>query len=113
MKTQELLKTPESELAPALKTMKIKELEKHARKILTQYGCESYDKLMVELIKLFQSLPSDGNRFDTVKQTVVKYLNDSEDSKNGLERLTALITVLITKRFQEVHLNKSSDTPLH
>ena len=112
MKTRELLAAPEAELAPKLKVMKLKELERHVTKILGSYGIDkggnqAYDSLIAAVIKAVPGLKSgDKASFDTVQGIVKDYLllaaNDSAEDKALLERLSAIVMVIISKKFQKI-----------
>ena len=68
MKTHELISAPESELAPKLKVMKIKELERHAKKILVGLGGGSYEAIISSVINIVPSLEGgDEDRFVAVQ----------------------------------------------
>lgn len=112
MKTRELLAAPEADLAPKLKVMKLKELERHIGKVLKIYGVNSadstaYDALMAAVIKTVPQLKQgQGENFVIVQDVVKEYLllaaNDSAEDQNFIERLTAMVMVVISKKFQKI-----------
>lgn len=108
MKTLEVLSASEAELSARLKEMKIKELELHAKKILVKLGQDNFDGVMSAVIKLLPTLENEGqDRFQEVKSLIRSKLpvasNDSEEASGMLERLSIIIVVLITKKFQKIH----------
>lgn len=111
MKTQELLNTAESDLAPALKSMKIKELERHGKKILARLGQNNFDGVMANLIKLIQTLENDEeSRYQKVQKAIREWLpgNDAknDEAEGIIERATIVLVVLITKKFTKIHASK-------
>jgi len=109
MKTREILATQEAELAPQLKHMKIKELERHAQKILIRCGSCEYDVMMSKIIKEIPTLSAqDSNPFVALQKTVYAHVNshrenDSAPSAPVIERLTIVLMVLVTKKFLKIH----------
>jgi len=51
MKTQDILTLPEAKLAPQLAHLKVKELERHAQKILLKNGGGDYNQLIRTIIQ--------------------------------------------------------------
>jgi len=117
MKTQELLSAPEAQLVNQLKHMKIKELERHAQKILRNHGHTDYNDLMRTVIQTIPTLnPADSNRFELIQGLINSRINagiSDANTENGvIQRLTVIFMVIITKKFQKIHSGQS-DTPLH
>ena len=111
MKTLELLSLDEASLTAALKIMKLKELERHAEKIVQKTGSNNYSELLGLLIKRIPLLDKNKNRF----QEVQKFLLDQkpfkdyqkEDKPRLVERLSILMMLIIKYKFNEIHEKKS------
>ncbi|WP_185235165.1 hypothetical protein [Teredinibacter franksiae] len=103
MKTRDLLTATEADYVQSLQAMKIKELERHANKFTLNYGNGDYNELMRATINLLQTLDSiDSERFQKVQALVRERLANSTD-EDIIQRLTVLITVIITKKFNKIH----------
>ncbi|HEY7772331.1 MAG TPA: hypothetical protein VIC26_04065 [Marinagarivorans sp.] len=104
MKTRDILLSDEKSVTAQLKTMKIKELERHAKKILAQLGQPDYDKVMAAVIKKIPTLNATADRFESVQSVIKGYLPDqlAASSSSALERITVLITVLVAKKFNKI-----------
>lgn len=107
MKTHEIMQMPEAELAPKLKHIKLKELERHAAKILANLGQPDYDEVMRVLIKAVPKLNEDKIDRLTAVKNIVRGLvptasNDSEVDDHLIERLTVILIVIITKKLQKI-----------
>lgn len=108
MKTHELLATPESELVPQLRDMKLKELEKHAENLLRRFGQPDYDAVMRALIKAIPTLgASEQDRYQVVQGLVRSHLAlDGEaqaENKDAVQRITVILMVIIKKKFLKIH----------
>lgn len=107
MKTLELMKASEAELAPKLKQMKLKELERHASKILGNLGQPDYDEVMRVVIGAVPKLEGEySEKLEGLKR-IVKGLvptasNDSVVDDTLIERLAVIIMMIITKKFQKI-----------
>lgn len=106
MKTFELMQTPESVLAPKLKVMKLKELEKHATKILANLGA-SYEDVLRVLIKAVPKLDEGKtDRLQAVKNIVRDLVptasNESDVDDKLIERVTVILIVIITRKLQKI-----------
>ncbi|MFT7558810.1 MAG: hypothetical protein ACI93R_000713 [Flavobacteriales bacterium] len=108
MKTLLVLNESEESLAPKLKVMKLKELERHAKKICTGLS-ESFDYevLIRNVIKRVPNLTQDvGDRFKTVQDLIVSdlYSIDAEAQVNEetVRRLAVILMVIITKKFEKI-----------
>lgn len=113
MKTKDIISLPEAKVAPALKAMKIKDLERHARKILAKLGQEDFDHLLRDLIK---ALP--GYAQGDAQQTQAAVLQHVEASlpegwqaqpinetpaADVAQRLSVTMMLLISKKFEKIH----------
>lgn len=129
MKTIELIQLSESELAPKLKQMKLKELEGHGQKLLAKFvqledsdsqsGDTSYSKLLANVIRQVPKLDensADGrrDRFSEMKRFIKDFIQSTDVPKvvseaeyeDLLSRLTIVLMVVVTSKFQAIH-NKS------
>lgn len=111
MKTRDILTADEASVSAALKTMKIKTLERHAQKILTQLGQDDYDAVMAAVIKIVPNLTRETTgRFDTVKQKIAEQLpvascdnpKSAQAQQDILVRLTVVVMVVIAKKFTKI-----------
>lgn len=108
MKTHEILSTPEAKLAPALAELKIKELERHATKLLSSKGNADYNTVMQAVIRALPKLESQGpERFKEVQNLIHIHFNlastASPVSDDVLQRITVIVMVLISKKFDRIH----------
>ena len=131
MKTKDILACEESKVVPALKQMKIKDLERHAKKILGKLGQDDYDSVLRAVIKtvpsLMQStttapyqsikeiiatyLPADSlhtvdSSMGTNKGTKIEQQNVDATSPNHhvmLDRLSAIVMLIVSKKFEKIH----------
>lgn len=108
MKTHEILTTSEANLVAQLKDMKIKELERHAEKLLNGNGQPDYDAVMLAVIQAVPNLNSNNpDCFLTVQRIVRSHLpvasNDASEDVNLVERITVILMVIIKKKFQKIH----------
>lgn len=98
---------PESVLAPKLKLMKLKELERHASKILANLGQPDYGEVMRVLIRAIPKLNDKKiDRLSAVKNIVRGLVptasNDSQVDDHLIERLAVILVVVITKKFEKI-----------
>lgn len=108
MKTHELLATPESQLVPQLRNMKLKELEKHAEKLLKRFGQPDYDAVMRTLIRAIPELGvNEQDRYQAVQGLVKSHLalddQAQAESKDAVQRITVILMVIIKKKFMQIH----------
>ncbi len=104
MKTQQLITLEENKLAPLIKDMKVKELEKHAQKLLGMLGAKEFDAMMLAVIKQVQVQASDNQqRFEQMRDLVKAHLPSGDYHEDILNRLTVILTVLVTKKFHAIH----------
>ena len=107
MKTHEILAASEAELSLALKEMKIKEIERHAGKLLARLGQPDFDMVMSAFIKALPKINAqDMDRFEAV-QNVLKALvptasNDSLEDGEAIARLSVMLMVLVSKKYQKI-----------
>jgi len=104
MKTLELLNVDEKVAAYQMRTMDVKELERHAKKILAMLGQHDYDKVMAAVIKEVPRLQPGANRFQVLQAVVQQSLGGQETENNHsvLERLTVVIMVIIARKFTSI-----------
>lgn len=108
MKTHEILSAPEAKLAPALADLKIKELERHASKLLSSKGNADYNAVMQAVIRALPKLESEGQeRFKEVQNLIHVHFNLASTavpvSEDVLQRITVIIMVIISKKFDRIH----------
>lgn len=107
MKTREVLTTEEAVLVPKLKQMKIKDLERHAQKILRSQGQSDYQQVIAAVIRAVPTLEVGSTQAYQGIQSIIKTFlphSDSETSTQAIvERLAAIILVLLAKKFQKIH----------
>lgn len=107
MKTRDVLAYSEQDLSPLLKVMKLKELERHAEKILKKQGQLSYKSVLAAVIKAVPSL-NDGKSEGFIKiQAVVQGFlpvvsNDDPTEKTVVPRLAVILMVIITKKLEKI-----------
>src|SRR3990167_395328 len=77
MQTHEVIKLPETELSPLLKTMPLEELETHIQNMLKDLGCTSYAGTMLELMGLIKDNTGKGSSFNRLQD----YLRDTLPNK--------------------------------
>lgn len=105
MKTHDILHTPENELAPKLKNLKEKELDRHGRKLMEKLGPSDFDSILGKLIK---SLPHfQQNQFEQVKMWLQEQIPvrdcPHEEEEGIMNRLTIIMVLLITQKFEKIH----------
>lgn len=108
MKTLEVLSCPEPTLAAELKIMKIKELERHCRKVLIKLGQGDYGAVMSAVIKAIPMLEANKvGRFKAIQDLIKTLVPDGSKNDGAhaalIERLSIIMTVLIAKKFQKIH----------
>lgn len=107
MKTHEILTLTESELAPKLKQLKVKELERHAQKILKQLGQTNYDQTMSTIIKAIPNLDKNNNSYQELQLLITGLLSSqntlSTNKTEIISRVTVIIMLLIAKKFDAIH----------
>ncbi|OUS13861.1 hypothetical protein A9Q89_01595 [Gammaproteobacteria bacterium 53_120_T64] len=112
MKTIDLLSCPEAVLTVELKSMKIKELERHTRKLLLKLGLKDYEVVMGKVIKAIAKLDTETNdRFLALQTLVNSLLPEGEKNKveraKVLEKLTIIMMLLVAKKFHQIHTKQS------
>lgn len=111
MKTHEILSTPEAKLAPALADIKLKELERHATKLLRSKGNADYDEVLRAVIRALPKLESEGaQRFSEVQNLIHVHFalpsTSAPVTDDVLQRITVIIMMIISKKFDEIHSKK-------
>lgn len=101
MKTNELLSATEAELVPKLRMMKIKELERHAAKLLKKIGAE-YSHVLAEVTKAVPQLGAETNAFGRIQETV-STCGQADADKKIIERTAVIMMVIIKKQFVKIH----------
>ena len=113
MKTLELLNGSESEIAPKLKALKIKELEAHSKKLSSKLGADNYDVVLAAVIKVVPQLKSGQDGLSIIKSIVAEQilLQSKMQSVDAhvLERLAIVMMVLVTKKFLKIHKEQYGD----
>lgn len=108
MKTRELLAAPEAALSVKLKTMKVKELDRHAEKILAKYGVVDHQAVISSVIKVIPDFDAnDPDRYrrvqEIVAQKVPEQFRSALNAGDTLARIAIIIVVLIMKQFEKIH----------
>ena len=104
MKTQDILTLPEAKLAPQLAHLKVKELERHAQKILLKNGGGDYNQLIRTIIQTIPKLSAESDTpYQEVQKLVRAELEHSYAINDIAERLSVIIMVIVTKKFQKIH----------
>ncbi len=108
MKTLEILTAEEAQLAPKFKALKLKELERHAQKILLKKAKVEYSKVLEQVIKAMPKLEGNtAEKYQVVQSIVYGYFSEfagtQEEAKNIVERLTVMLMVIIAKKFERIH----------
>ena len=116
MKTREILLADEKHVTAQLKTMKIKELERHTKKVLIQLGQTDYDKVMAAAIKAIPHMDVKSDRFQILKDLIAAQLpceSLTPDELPILDRVTVLVMVLVAKKFSKILKEQDSSPVLH
>ncbi|VUD64935.1 hypothetical protein TDB9533_03437 [Thalassocella blandensis] len=114
MKTKDVLSAAEPEVVAALKEMKIKDLERHAQKILAKLGQDNYDEVIRSVIKAIPSInqsSSASSPYQAINAIIRSHLaHDIEESLEGklplgqtLDRLSVIFMLLVSRKFQKIH----------
>jgi len=102
MKTRDLLKLPDLKLAQAIRTMKGKECEKHARNYTKILGMD-FDKAIITATGAAMFSQSDEPiKLRTYKAIVDLVDSDTEYGEREATILTALLLTHISKRMDRV-----------
>lgn len=98
MQTHEVIKLPEAELSPLLKTMPLEELEMHIQNMLKDLGCTSYASTMLALMGLIKDTAGKGSGFNRLQD----YLRDNLPNKAMMSdfyaRLAAMVMVFLVRK---------------
>lgn len=111
MKTLELLNAPEATLTASIKQMKLKELEKHAGKILKALGQNDYEGVLAVVIKAVPNLGAEAegesvDRFSALQAVIRKLLPEANEGEHHdqhtLERLALIMMVIVTRKYEDI-----------
>lgn len=109
MKTIELLNASEAELVPQLRDMKLKELERHAAKLLKKLNAD-YATVLAAVTRAVPDLAKTENAFARIQQVIREHSggnssekNDVQDEQHIVERAAVIMIVLIKKQFLKIH----------
>lgn len=105
MKTHELIKAGESELVPQLRQMKIKELERHAVKLLHKFGVE-YSPMLAAVTRDIPDLDKGESGIFARFQEIIRQrlaCVDSEENRELIKRLTVIMVLIVQKQFLKIH----------
>ncbi len=107
MKTLEVLNVSEAELTTEIKQMKLKELERHASKLLKALGQEGYEGALAVVIKAVPKLGESGkDRFSALQDVIRKLLperdTDKHHDQHTLERLALIMMVIVTRKYNDI-----------
>ena len=107
LKTLEILNLSESELTTEIKKMKLKELEKHAGKLLKALGQENYSGVLSVVIKAVPKLGQAGaDRFQALQEVIRKILPlrgmETRHDQHTLERLALIMMVIVTRKYADI-----------
>lgn len=130
MKTHEMLRASEAELVPVLRDMKIKELERHATKLLNKLGGQ-YVEVLAVVTQTIPTLNSQENPYQAlqqvIRQTVKKPGKDSQSAQfshaeeGSVENeddavfnlVTILMMVIVKKQFLKIHNGQPLNATVH
>ena len=112
LKTRDILMANEQDLVTWLKDMKLKELEKHAEKILDKLGPCDYSVVMATVIKAVPELEaSEHSTFRGVQDIVKGFISEVRNSEDyddkDIERISTIIMMIIAKKFYAIHKKKT------
>lgn len=108
MKTHELIDLPEAQLVLQLRQMKVKELERHAGKILLKLGAE-YPPVLAAITRAIPELNKvEGDiftRFQDVVRQKVAY-TDSTEAAELIKRVSVILMLIVQRQFQKIHAGR-------
>ncbi len=110
MKTRDILLADEKRVVVQLKGMKIKELERHIKKILLQLGQSNYERVLAVVIKAVPELNANARRFVVLRNLVEEQLPKLDRSAGDMaviDRLTTLLMLLVSKKFEKILKDQS------
>ena len=96
--------------------MKLKELQKHAQKIMKDLGCLDYESLMLNLVKEIPILienEKENSPYQEAQGLIRKHLDDmplqelAEDHHKNVECLTAILMKIVMLQFLDIHNKKT------
>lgn len=107
MKTLELIRTPEAQLVPALKDMKLKELEKHGQNLVRLLGGEDYRLVLRTVIKILPTLTQEPKaRFEHLNSALTPLLFKADAQPELLAKLSIILTLVVRLKFTAIHDNR-------
>jgi len=112
MKTLELLNLSEASLTAEMKTMKLKELERHAEKILSTLGQKDYAGVLSVVIKAVPQLgKAGGARFAEMQEVIRKLLpknsaGEQHHDVHTLERLAVIMMLIVSRKYNDILTGK-------
>ncbi len=115
MKTLELLNIPEVELAPQLRAMKPKELERHARKLLQKFSAD-YATVLAAVTKALPGVQAgEGAGFAQIADLVAQLAGAGTEPVDiiRVRRITIILVVLIKKQFERIHYGEAVHSSRH
>ncbi len=112
MKTHEVLSLPEATLSKHLAQCKLKELERHAQKLIEKHCHGNYATTLRAVIKAVPSLSSNNDKFNHVKEVIHLHSHvpsgSAPISPSVLERTTVILMMIIAKKFEAIHSNANA-----
>lgn len=105
MKTHELIAADESKLVPQLRQMKLKELERHAAKILHKLGAE-YGPMLAAVTRDIPDIDkAEGGAFARFQEVIRQRLmcTDTQENSELIKRLTVIMVLIVQKQFLKIH----------
>lgn len=104
MKTLELIRASEAQLAPMLKDMKLKELEKHGENLVRILGGgNGYAEVLRQGIKAIPTLEPGADRFAALQSLLRPQLKLSNEQPDILAKLTVILSLVIAHKFRAIH----------
>lgn len=107
MKTHEIITMPEAQLSKHLAACKLKELEKHAQKLIEKHCRGDYATTLRAVIKAVPTLQDGQDKFKHVKDIVHLHgrvgAGQVPIPPDILERTTVIIMLIIAKKFEAIH----------
>lgn len=105
MKTHELIAADESKLVPQLRQMKMKELERHAAKILHKFGSE-YGPMLAAVTRDIPDIDkAEGGAFARFQEIIRQRLASTDTPENSelVKRLAVIMVLIVQKQFLKIH----------
>src|SRR5690606_21130433 len=105
MKTNELINANESELVPQLRGMKLKELERHATKLLKKLNAD-YATVLAAVTCTIPDLAKAENAFTKIRQVIREQSEinlEDQGEEDVVKRAAVIMMVIIKKQFLKIH----------